>query len=306
MVENDYFVCIGWEKSIREVLPLCCSLGNDLSDSEREYFIQKITVAGCLGYRISIDRYTQDLSVEKRCRVIAGEKTYTKLAQELQTNEDKLYDSLLHFCCYDLDKVKALVSAIALLTRFKEIADGIKGARPPVKSIVVPPVESAHVDFPRQPSLMARKKTKPSMDKATFKKCLKKPINISDDVTVTNLGEVIDVLKEIKEKIPTGETIFDSTFRAFTHIKEPETAPAGEKKKRNRIKPEKFYEAIRLHIDEKMPQSEAEKKCGLWQGALSSGKWKKILMDALREVSRIKTRTVSDDVGNDFLYKQAR
>jgi len=81
---------------------------------------------------------------------------------------------------------------------------------------------------------------------------------------------------------------------------------AGDKKTRNKITDAQYQKAVKLVIDERLTQSAAEKQCGLWQGALSTGKGEKMLGEATRAVADIERRKVDEGVGNDFQYNEAR
>jgi len=111
------------------------------------------------------------------------------------------------------------------------------------------------------------------------------PANVRD-------AEAITILKEIRDKMPTAT--------------ETESEPAGKKRSRRTVTDAQYHRAIKMVIDARVSQSKAEDECGLWRGALSTGKGAKMLADATSEVSRIEKMKVSEDVGDDYYYNEVR
>ena len=117
------------------------------------------------------------------------------------------------------------------------------------------------------------------------------------NVNVVNQLTKADIADGVAEGIMKANAMYESL---------PNEAPAGDKKTRKKIDDSQYHRAIKLVIDEKMPQWMAETECELWQGALSTGKGAKMLDEATRAVADIERRKVGEDVGNDFQYNEAR
>lgn len=95
----------------------------------------------------------------------------------------------------------------------------------------------------------------------------------------------------------------------------PDKEQIGGKKTRNTVSDSQYHAAIKLVIDEKLPQSRAEEKCGLWVGALSKGKGAKMLDEAEKAIADISRRQVKEDsennkgksrkdIGDDYFYNE--
>jgi len=102
---------------------------------------------------------------------------------------------------------------------FQEQQDKSNAAFMSALSELTGAVESANTVYPRQVQALTGVAVSDTVEGH------QEDIEDSDgsvpNVNVPKLDEVVTVLNEIKNKIPTGEMIFDSTFRAFAHIKEP-------------------------------------------------------------------------------------
>ena len=142
------------------------------------------------------------------------------------------------------------------------------------------------------------------------------PIAVRDDKIIELLEKqntLIEKVSQPKEiSVPIVEAIKELTEQTkqpapvYT-VKQPKEATFEQPgKKRKKVTDEQYQKAVKYVIDEGVSLGDAEKKFELWQGALSTGKGGKLLAEAEAAVSRLKKRTVSNDVGNDFRFNEAR
>jgi hypothetical protein len=114
------------------------------------------------------------------------------------------------------------------------------------------PIESTHADFARQMQAATGVAVPDTVE--AHQAYIEDPDGTVPNVNVTNLNEFVTVLKEIKDKMPTGETIFDSTFRAFAHIKEPAWETESEFVHRRRQSKEKWNDIALAYYPDTKPE----------------------------------------------------